>query len=832
MNLNPAFKEAEFLNRKQELDQLQRLLHSDEPAVLLQGMGGIGKTALTQKYLHENPFRYTHVLWLNQKGDIFKSLLEQERLLFKLDLQTDASLPERKQALQVLRELGKIGGNHLLVIDNAELDMQQGDFLDFVPSNFKVLLISRLDLDFPKLELGPLSEADSVQLFNQHSQYGSTAEELKELFVLLGNNPLAIELLANTLHEQFKIESVEQVLELIKRGQLNSPLLQKQVELCHAGKQAVQLYQHLVDTFPIESIAEQDAKFLRYFAVLPNTPIRTMDFCKLLDLQEQESDVLGDSLLRLHEQGWLESSKVHVYHMNPLLYRLLKIQTRDKAVLATRLARSLADLLRNYKAPEAEKPKSDWDEALEKRKTPQSQLWRTELELNSSIKPQKESNHSWLAYATQVLPYLTECGNAVNYFHIHLASTYEQLELAQKSEAVFERYLKLKPTNFPQDITDRAEASYLATAFYKLEAYAESAKILEQSLQLDLQHFGSESEQAARSCTALAEAYIGLHRYLEAEKLLLSALSTHKTILGESHQLIAEVEYLLCCLYKTLGQYQMAIVHGLSALNDMETRSAQDNKNYVLSKYQLADLHLIMEQEKQAAEMLKSLSSAASYSEAFPFEMEHLYRFTHKPDQRKAQPDKRKARHEKQKEKKPSGPGAKEPESSLFGPGRLSLDVALAEKKHGPDHINCTRILALQAYQYSSKGELERAAATMKMALERNSRNLGMIHPIVARNQAALAWINRQLGRDNNVSNLLQSAININLSIFGDQHPEVALDRMHLASLYLHQDRCHEAEQLLRMAYPVLLKTFTAVHSHTMTCVRKFSEVEDCQKRT
>ncbi|KIW13295.1 hypothetical protein PV08_08483 [Exophiala spinifera] len=62
---------AQFVARENELAEMRRLLHGHNPlsAVVLHGLGGIGKTQLAIKYITQHRERYTAIFWLNANDE-------------------------------------------------------------------------------------------------------------------------------------------------------------------------------------------------------------------------------------------------------------------------------------------------------------------------------------------------------------------------------------------------------------------------------------------------------------------------------------------------------------------------------------------------------------------------------------------------------------------------------------------------------------------------------------------------------------------------------------------------------------------------------------------
>jgi ATP/maltotriose-dependent transcriptional regulator MalT len=71
LNLLPIPEAAQFVSRERELAEMYRLLHghTTRSAVVLHGLGGIGKTQLAIEYIRRHKEKYTAIFWLNANDE-------------------------------------------------------------------------------------------------------------------------------------------------------------------------------------------------------------------------------------------------------------------------------------------------------------------------------------------------------------------------------------------------------------------------------------------------------------------------------------------------------------------------------------------------------------------------------------------------------------------------------------------------------------------------------------------------------------------------------------------------------------------------------------------
>ena len=139
----PKFNSKYFIGRKKPLQDLHQNLQSNQATLLINGLGGIGKTSLAQKYCHEHQNDYDHFVWISQTDTFENACLAAIGLQKNLGIKPTDN-PE--QTIQLLfNELKQISGNNLLILDNADNSLQP--YVDYLPTTWKILITSREKMD-------------------------------------------------------------------------------------------------------------------------------------------------------------------------------------------------------------------------------------------------------------------------------------------------------------------------------------------------------------------------------------------------------------------------------------------------------------------------------------------------------------------------------------------------------------------------------------------------------------------------------------------------------------------------------------------------------------
>jgi hypothetical protein len=131
LNLVSFPEAAQFVARERELSKMHELLygHSSRSAVVLHGLGGIGKTQLAIQYIRRHKAKYTAIFWLNANDEdslrlCFQGIAQQilkhhpsTRVFINVDLEGD--LDRVVNAVKVWLDLQ--GNTHwLMIYDNYD----------------------------------------------------------------------------------------------------------------------------------------------------------------------------------------------------------------------------------------------------------------------------------------------------------------------------------------------------------------------------------------------------------------------------------------------------------------------------------------------------------------------------------------------------------------------------------------------------------------------------------------------------------------------------------------------------------------------------------------
>jgi hypothetical protein len=220
----PSSNTDKFVGREQDLISLHEQLQQNQTVAIaaVEGMGGVGKTELAIQYslLHLQSNTYPGgICWLRARNeDLGLQIVNFARTDLGLQPPDDLELPERvRWCWQRWHE-----GNTLLILDDVKNYSEITPYLPPQPSQFKVLITTRLKLDLAgSLFLEVLSESDALSLLSQLLGEEKVTNELataKQLCQRLGYLPIALQLVGQYLKKRSRISLAEMLQRLESKG--------------------------------------------------------------------------------------------------------------------------------------------------------------------------------------------------------------------------------------------------------------------------------------------------------------------------------------------------------------------------------------------------------------------------------------------------------------------------------------------------------------------------------------------------------------------------------------------------------------------------------------
>lgn len=334
--LTPLPFQAElFLGREADLDKIySTLFESDHKLLLLvNGEGGIGKTALASKYFERYQDKYAHVAWVLKGNNFVESLLV---LAIPLRVHFDEKW-DRHQRLDVLiTAMAALPKPCLLVIDNAN---ELSDLRQYLPylqrcSNFHLLFTTRI-AEFPQVtsyKIEPLPQHLALQAFKAHYPAFEPQEEalFYEIYTAVQGNTLVLELLAknlcnfnNKLKKNYLLADLRHDLEqgLLQLSKTSAVDVRYQTQGTGLRHEKIEVI--IAAMYDLGDLSPSETQVLSIFAVLP---AESIPFERLEELS-LGLDGLDTTLLDLAQNGWLEyNDEAATFKCSPVIQEVVRLK--------------------------------------------------------------------------------------------------------------------------------------------------------------------------------------------------------------------------------------------------------------------------------------------------------------------------------------------------------------------------------------------------------------------------------------------------------------------------------------------------------------------------
>jgi tetratricopeptide (TPR) repeat protein len=559
----PKIHLTEVIGRENELEDLHKLLFDNKHVVVVNGLGGIGKTTLAQAYMSLYYDDYQHIAWISQSSEnaIESDFVNADGLKENLKIDTNGKdLPMLfNEVLLGLKTL--TDKPNLLLIDNAESSLTQ--YFDRLPNqpNWHLLVTSRENIErFYVKELGFLSPEKASELFQKHCTLIKDEEAIKELLHIVDYHTLTIEILAKTAQKlRTGISELKNAIE----NDLKSPVF-----INHKGDKIDKVRSYLCSIFDLSKLNKNEIWLMKQFACLPSEFHAYELLLELINPEDEHKENFAGTLTELVEKGWLLTN---IENDSYKMHRVIADVTSQKLAIelgdVENLISSVTQKLRFDQTKDNPIDKFQWipfGEAI---------LNNFEYEIDNKIAILQNNlalrNMDFGAYkkAKKLLEKATISDETkLGEKHPTTAVSYSNLALVLQALGDYEGAKKLLQkatisyeTNFGEKHPTTASVySNLAMVLKDLGDYEGAKKLLQKAKISDETNFGEKHPTTAVSYSNLALVLQALGDYEGAKKLLQKATISTETNFGEKHPTTAVRYSNLAVVLQDLGDYEGA----------------------------------------------------------------------------------------------------------------------------------------------------------------------------------------------------------------------------------------------------------------------------------
>ena len=314
INQVPVYDPNKCIGREILIKEIHNQLNNTKEPLLLEGIGGIGKTTIALAYIHHPNFKkaYDHIAWVTIKKDLLSELIT-ELSVETLEFTRQPGLDDYSNFLILVSRLNTFKGNNLLVIDNVN---EANELLDFknhmitAQLNWKVLITTRASLGNSKMvRIDKLDDNSALELFESHFNKDIDNENFAQLLNHIDNHTLLIELLAKYGSENPYVNEVGDILDEIKKNGINKISNIPVVAGLFGQEKEIEISNFILELFQTHHLNDEEITYLRYFSILPSAYISIDSLVAFLSVSKEQKIKLANSLNGLSKKGWLAREK-------------------------------------------------------------------------------------------------------------------------------------------------------------------------------------------------------------------------------------------------------------------------------------------------------------------------------------------------------------------------------------------------------------------------------------------------------------------------------------------------------------------------------------------
>jgi len=751
-------RKIDLIGREKDLEALEKTLRTSTRAVLVNGLGGIGKTEVCKAFFHKHYTRYRYAAWIDWISSLKESIayaLGSDKSTF---IQADEkdTIDERFDKIMIrLRQTREL---FLLVIDDignpGDADL---DALASLPAPVKVLANSRNKIEgYEAMPLDFLSPPDCRELFYRFYTGNRDDESVDRVIELCGYHTLTVELLARTAYHSAL--SAKSLLEALKgKGfNLTEVTTGKISTFWHNEKDKRTFFEHLAKVFDISGVTGEELVVLGNVSVLPAVYIPMEWVREWLGLEGM------DEMVSLVDKGWLKRDDRSRVYMHPVMQEVARYRTKPGAEMCGTLMGSLALKLRcepgdnpihkkefiiygesvvRFLAMDA----GEKDKELATLANDLSLRYKDLGQLDRALGFQLKTVEIFEALLDPMHPDLATSYNNVSQIYLDLGQLDRALEFQLKANEIYEAVLD---PNHPLIATSYNNISIIYQAMGQLDRALEFQL---KDIEISGKILGENHPSLSTSYNNLSMIYKNLGQLDRALEIKLKGLKIEEAVFDKNHPQLASSYNNVSLIYNAMGQldraleFQSKTLQIKEAVLDPKHPSLATSYNNVSLIYKaMGRLDLALEFQLKAIEIIESVfdsrhpNLAASYNN-----VSAIYQAADQLDR-----------------------------ALEFQLKALEIREAVLDPKH-PDLATSYNNVSLI---YKAMGLMERALEFQLKANEIYEAVLDPNHPLRAASYHNLSFISRDMKDFPAALSFAEKAVAIMETVFPGGHPN--LDKM------------------------------------------------------
>lgn len=744
-----------MIGREAEILDLEKCFETTNQVLLVNGMGGIGKTELCKVYFNKHKNDYKYIGWIDYTGNIKESLVNQIKSNV-LTIYNDETLDEQYE--KVMGFLYSLKESALIVIDNIENENDE-NLNEIRKLPFKVLASSRIKLNgFQQYSLGFLSYSDCKKVFYSHYSIQNDDVILDKIIELAGKHTLTIELLAKTAENA--VLRIKELYEyLIESGFNINDIVKETVTTFWNGESEELFFNHLLKVFKLSNITQEEKYILINLAVMPSNDI---NINKLKEWLYLESNNAINSLIK---KGWINRNQDCI-SIHPLIQETIRYKEKPNSQKCKKLIESITRTLNVY----------DSENPLNKRE--------------------------YVVIGEHILKNINEENNETANLINNLAGLYHNLGQLDKC---LEFQLKVKMIK--EKILDENDDE-LALVYNNLVSIYKDLGKLDKSLEFSIKAVSigemvldEKDSDLARYYSSLSMVYLDLGKLDESLNYQLKAIAIQEQAISGYDSHLATYYSNVSLIYEILGKLDKSLEYQLKAVDIREKLMDEYHPDLIASYDILAMIYKDLGKLDKALELeLKAVRLSEKVLDSTHPELATSYNNLSMIYKELQKLDKSLEYQLKSITIKEKNMDSNHPELAIVynnvsliylerGNIEMSLEfqlkaLTIREKVLDKDHIMLANSYSSLANIYYVMGRLDLSLKYQFKDLHILEKVLDKNHPDLAKSYNCLATIYYSLGEIKKCFQIQRKALRIQERILNSDHPDLAVSYNILSIIY------------------------------------------------
>jgi tetratricopeptide (TPR) repeat protein len=555
---------------------------------IVNGIGGVGKSELSYKYLQENAHKYKNIAFVEFTKD--DSSIEE---IFIRKFQDEFGFDNNVAFDSVIKRLQKLPQRNLLLLDNLE-NIEDFEKIKALNTNFDLLITTRKDIDSKnQLNLDTLNPEDAKELFlNIFNQ----DENIEDILVYLDNHPLFITLTAKSLDKKYI--TLEELRENIKNNTIS--------KIDSTNDKTFK--EHLQNTFDRQFTSESKdelKELLQILAIFPSIEISFEILQKSIGFEK-----LRVNLQKLVERGWLtnkeDSFKLHqiirtfilseykiAYEKVTFIFENISkyINTDDSTLIANRLngyIPIIESLLDIFKEKEDDFVCGVLDSS--------TYLFYSLTQYNKSFEYQNRALIFRIRNHGENSEFSAKSYNLLSQIYKAMGKLKKALEYQEKSLKLNEEILNNKHPDLATSYNN------ISMIYQDIGELKKALEYQEKSLKLSEEILGDNHPDLAISYNNISTIYQDMGELKKALEYQEKSLKLTEEILGDKHPSLATSYNNISLIYKAMGELKKALEYQEKGLKLTEEILGDKDPSFATNYNNISTIYQAMGNLKKALE--------------------------------------------------------------------------------------------------------------------------------------------------------------------------------------------------------------------------------------